>query len=145
MITMAQSAADWRNTHSHGSHAFTHTLTSTKLQPLCAKRQLTYITEFGINFYFTRGRGSKQEYPEKNPDSLPINRWYDTLEEKIQRPGQESNPHPPTLVISLLGQERMPRLTHWATDCRIRPSFQIQLTDQICTVIPSLVAKGSAN
>ena len=26
MVTMAQSAANWRNTHSHGSHAFTHTL-----------------------------------------------------------------------------------------------------------------------
>ena len=31
------------------------------------------------------------------------------LEEKIQRPGRKSNPHPPTLVISSPGQERAPR------------------------------------
>ena len=53
-------------------------------------------------------RGSKPEYPDKNPDSLPAHRYH-ILEEKIQRPGRESNPHPPTLVISSPGQERAPR------------------------------------
>ena len=40
----AQSAANWRNTHtdSRGSQAFTHTLTSTQLQPRSAKRHLSY-------------------------------------------------------------------------------------------------------
>ena len=32
MVTMAQSAANWRNSHSHGSHAFTHIFTSTPVQ-----------------------------------------------------------------------------------------------------------------
>ena len=31
-----------KHAHSRGSHAFTRTLTSTQLQPRCAKRQLTY-------------------------------------------------------------------------------------------------------
>ena len=54
--------------------------------------------------------GSKPEYPEKTSDSLPANRYHIILlEEKIQRPGRESNPHPPTLVISSPGQERAPR------------------------------------
>ena len=30
-----------QHAHSHGSHAFTDTLTSTRLNPLCAKRQLS--------------------------------------------------------------------------------------------------------
>ena len=38
------------------------------------------------------------------------------LEEKIQRPGRDSNPHPPTLVTSSLGQVRALRLTRWATE-----------------------------
>ena len=44
MVTMAQSAAKWRNTHTHMDYiyAFTDTLTSTQLQPCCAKRQLSY-------------------------------------------------------------------------------------------------------
>ena len=42
MVTMAQSTANWCNTHSRGSHAFTHTLISTQLQPRCAKRQVSY-------------------------------------------------------------------------------------------------------
>ena len=43
---------------------------------------------------------------EKTPNSLPANRYH-IVEEKTQRPGRrESNPHPPTLVISSLGQER---------------------------------------
>ena len=77
------------------------------------------ITEFGIKFYFegTSGRGEQTGVSRENSDSLPAN-WYQILNEKIQRPGRESNPHPPTLVISSLGQERVPRLTHWATDHR---------------------------
>ena len=41
MVTMAQSAAHWHNAHTCGSHVFTHTPTSTQLQPHCAKRQLS--------------------------------------------------------------------------------------------------------
>ena len=41
MVTMAQSAANWR--HSHGSHAFTHARTARQLQPHArgAKHQLS--------------------------------------------------------------------------------------------------------
>ena len=91
---MAQSVANWCNMHSRGSHAFTHTFTTT----LCeAPAQLLQNLE--SNFYFegTWGRGSKPEYPEKNPDILPTNRHH-ILEEKIQRPRRDSNPHPPTLA-----------------------------------------------
>ena len=31
-----------QHAHSRGSHTFTHTLTSTQLQPHCAKHQLSY-------------------------------------------------------------------------------------------------------
>jgi hypothetical protein len=107
-----------QHAHSRGSHAFTHTLTSTQLQPRGAKRQLSYYRIWNrFLFEGTWGRGSKPEYPEKTPDSLSANRYH-ILEEKIQRPGRESNPHPPTSVISSLGQEDAPRLTHWATDRR---------------------------
>ena len=111
MVTMAQSAANWRNTHTHvdRTHSLTH-FTSTQLQPRGAKRQLSYyrILESIFIFKVPEGGGSKPEYPEKTPDSLPANRYH-ILEEKIQRPGRESNPHPPTLVISSPGQERAPR------------------------------------
>ena len=65
MVTTAQSAANWRNTHSCGSHAFTHTFTSTQVQKR-AKRQLSYYRIWNQSFYFqgTRGRGNKLEYPE---------------------------------------------------------------------------------
>ena len=43
MVTLAQSSANWHNTHSHRLHAFTHTVfTSTQLQQRGAKRQLSY-------------------------------------------------------------------------------------------------------
>ena len=54
VVTMAQSDANWRNTpHSRGSHAFTHTLTSTAVTTtLCeAPAQLVHNLE-GIDFLF---------------------------------------------------------------------------------------------
>ena len=48
MVTMAESAANWRNTGAHSSQWITrihsHTLTSIQLQPRYAKRQLSYYT-----------------------------------------------------------------------------------------------------
>ena len=47
MATMAQSAVNWRNTHSqsHGSHVFiAHTLTATQLQPRGEPRASTAVT-----------------------------------------------------------------------------------------------------
>ena len=44
MVTIAQSAANWRNT-------FTHTLTSTHLQPRGAKRRLSYyLSQYAGSF-----------------------------------------------------------------------------------------------
>ena len=116
MVTMAQSAVNWR-TLTWITHIHSHTYINTVRTTLCeAPAQLLH--NLGSNFYFkgTWERGSKPEYPEKNPDSLPANRYH-IFEEKIQRPLWGSNPHCQTLVISSLGQEREPRLTHWATDC----------------------------
>ena len=100
------------------AHIYSHTyIINTVTTTLCeAPAQLLHNLQSNLYFEGTWGRGRKPEYPEKPPpDSLPANRYH-RLQEKIQRPGQESNPNPPTLVISSPGQVRAPRLTHWATD-----------------------------
>ena len=79
MVTMAQSQSRklGLHAHSHGSHAFTHTLTElyintvTFTTTLCeAPAQLLQNLE--SNFYFegTWGRRSKPEYPEKTPVTM---------------------------------------------------------------------------
>ena len=76
-VTMAQkSAANWRSAHAahvDRTHSFTH-LHQPQLQPRGAKRQLSYYILLEWNFHF-EGRGSKLEYPDKTPDSLPANRY----------------------------------------------------------------------
>ena len=43
MVTVAQSAANWRNTHTRVNRTNSlHTLASIQLQPRCAKRQRSY-------------------------------------------------------------------------------------------------------
>ena len=103
-----------QHAYSHGSHAFTHTLDiNTVTTTLCeASAQLLHNLESNFNFQGTSGRGSKPEVPRKTTtDSMPANQYH-ILEEKIQLPRRELNPHPPALVISSPGQERTPRLTH---------------------------------
>ena len=58
-----------QHAHSSGSHAFSYTLTSTQLQPRGAKRPAQLLPNLESNFYSegTWERGSKPEYPEKNP------------------------------------------------------------------------------
>ena len=74
------------------------------------------ITEFWIKFYLKVPQGGGAN-PEKTLTACPlIANTY--LEEKIQCPRWESNPHPPTLMISSLGQKLVPHLTHWPTDRR---------------------------
>ena len=80
MVTMAQSAANWRKTHTHVDrmhsvthlhhHSYNHVVQSAS----------SAITEFGIKFLFWRylsvgGGGGKPDYLEKTPDtdSLPTN------------------------------------------------------------------------
>ena len=117
MVTVAKSELVL-HAHSCGSHARIHSHTyinsvTTTLSEVPS--QLLQILE--SNFYFKGpwGRGSRPEYPEKTPDSLPANRYH-ILKEKIQCPRRDSNPHPPTFVISSPGQDCTRHLTHWATD-----------------------------
>ena len=134
---------NWRNTHTHVycTHSPTH-CTSIQLQPHCAKRHPSYYITLESDFYFeaTRwGRRRKPDYPQKNHDSLPANRYnrYNILEDNIQRPGRELNHHPPIFVISSPpgGQKRSPRLIHWATD---RPSLPLDLKIANVSFSPTL-------
>ena len=62
MITMAQSAANWRNTHTRvdRTYSLTH-FTSTQLQPPGAKRQLSYYIIWNIFFLkVPEGRGANR-------------------------------------------------------------------------------------
>ena len=56
MVIMAQSAENWRNTHTHVDPAriHSHTFTSAQLQPRCAKRQFSpYVSvHSGLFFVF---------------------------------------------------------------------------------------------
>ena len=97
-----------QHAHSRWSHAFTHHTYLNTVTTTLRKAPAQQLQNLESIFYFegTWGSGTKPEYPEKNPDSMPANRYHN--------PGWELNPHPPTLVISSLGQERTPRLTYWA-------------------------------
>ena len=72
MVTMAQSAANWRNTHTHveRTHSLTHL--HQHIYNYFVRSATSAIGEFGSNFSFecTRGRGSKPEYPEKAPGRM---------------------------------------------------------------------------
>ena len=99
------------NRHSsHGHHGQSATNCYNHIVPKC---QLSYYRIWNQIFILKvpEERGSKLECLEKTPDGLPANRYH-ILEEEIQRPGWESNPHPLTLVISSPGPERAPHLTH---------------------------------
>ena len=139
MVTTPHSATNCATRHSRGSHTFTHTLTSTQLQPLSTKIQLNYYKSWNhILFWRYLREGEQPEYPEKTPDSLPAN-WYHILlldRKKIQIPRQESNLNPPTLVISLFpGQKHAPRLTHCATDrCRKIQCDEFRQILRVCSM-----------
>ena len=77
MVTMAQSAANWRNTHSRGSHAFTHTLTIHQHSYNRVVRSASSVIAEFCNQIFCEGAGGTQRgsKPEKTPDSLPANRY----------------------------------------------------------------------
>ena len=99
MVIMAQSAVNWHHTHT----------------PVDRTRSLTHLQEHSCNHmvrsactawnkkYILKvpeGGGSKPEYLEKTPDSLPANQYH-ILEDKIQRLRGELNPHPPTLELTV--------------------------------------------
>ena len=118
MVTMAQSAANWRNTHTHvdryidnwlltpsqpwrwyyGDHTHvdrTHsltTLTSTQLQPRCAKCQLSYWNQIFI--LKVPEEGSKSEYLEKTSEKYTSSvntkdgdRWHSLLDQEQNEAG----------------------------------------------------------
>ena len=74
MATMAQSAAKW---HTHVDRTLSLTHLHQYSYNHFVRNAISAITESGFEFYFecTWGRGSKAEYPQKTPDSLPAN-WY---------------------------------------------------------------------
>ena len=87
MVTMAQSAPNWRITHTVTwiARIHSHTYINIATTTLCeAPAQLLQNLESNFFFEGTWGRGGKPEYPEKTPDSLPANRYH-ILEEKFQR------------------------------------------------------------
>ena len=98
MVTMAQSAANWRNTHTHVdcTHLLTH-FTSTQLQPRnCAKRQLSYYGIWNRIFILKvrEGEGANRSTRRKIPDILPANRYHIIIREKnpTSRAGIEPSP-----------------------------------------------------
>ena len=114
MVTMARSITNWCNTHIFmwiariHSHTYIYMCINTELVTTTLCEAPAHLLQ---NLEGTRGKGSKPEYQEKTPDSLPANQYqcYHILQEKVQRPRRELNPHPPT---SSLGQEPVQRLTH---------------------------------
>ena len=130
MVTLDQSAANWRNTHTHVDrmHSLTH-LHHHSYNHVVQSASST-ITEFRINLFILKvpeGVLANWSTWRKPPDSLPGN-WHHILEEKIKSPGRELNCHPPTWMISSPGQECAPHLTHWATDRAMRRSGLNQLS-----------------
>ena len=61
-----------QHTHSRGSHSFTHTLTSTQLQRLCAKRQPSYYIISTESFFFVK-------VPEGGGTNWSILKKYQTI------------------------------------------------------------------
>ena len=88
---MAQSAANWRNTHTHLDRS--HSLTQLH-QRSCnhfVQSASSAITQFGIEL----GRGSKPEYSDKTPNSLPANRYHIIIivgQNPTSRTGLEPSP-----------------------------------------------------
>ena len=77
MVAMAQSAAKWRNRHAHarGSHACTHTVTSTQLQPpRCTKRQLSHYRIWNRVFILKvpEGGGANRSTRRNLPTACPL-------------------------------------------------------------------------
>ena len=114
MATMAQSAANWHNIHSRGSHAFTHTsYINTATTTLCeAPAQLLQILESIVLFWRNLRDGGANRSTRRKPQTAGPLIVITYLEEKIQRPGRESNPHPPTLVHDKLAWPRARAASH---------------------------------
>ena len=75
MVTMAHSAANWRNTHTQvdGMHSLAE-WHQHSYNRVVRKSKLSYYIIWNQIFIFAvpEGGGSKPEYPEKTPDSLPV-------------------------------------------------------------------------
>ena len=63
------------------------------------------ILKVQVNGPVPKRGGSKPDYPEKNPDNQPENRYNIIIRgENFTAPTEDSNPRSLTLVISSLGQ-----------------------------------------
>ena len=95
---------NWRNTHTHVDrlHSLTHFTSTQFTTMLCeAPAHLLQNLESNSILKVAEGGGANRSNQRKTLTAcLLIGITY--LEEKIQHPGRESNPHPPTLVISSL-------------------------------------------
>ena len=73
MVTMAQSTANWRNTHTlvDRTHSLTH-LTSTQLQPRGAKRQLSYYRIWNGCFFTLKvpEEGVANQHTRRKPPTV---------------------------------------------------------------------------
>ena len=84
MVTMAQSAANWCNTHTRVDCTFTYTLTITQLQPR-AKPQLSYCRIWNRLFILNILEGGGANSTRRKPLTACPLIGNTLLEEKIQK------------------------------------------------------------
>ena len=94
MVTMAQSAANWRNTYTHvdRTRAFPDTVTSTQLQPRsCAKQPAQLLQTLESNFYFEGiwGMCTHPPSPQNNNNIKPKNNKNKETQTKQQKTHQK--------------------------------------------------------
>ena len=69
MVTMAQNAVNWRNTHTDRLHSLTHLHQHSHNHVVQSASSAISITEIGIHFLFWRYliEGEQAEIPRENP------------------------------------------------------------------------------
>ena len=136
-MAQTRSAANWRNMHSCGSHAFTHTYTLTSINTVTTtcKEPAQLLQNLESNFILKVPERSKPEYPEKPPTACPLIANHQSQlclsrpgsrmkeesvshiwgEKPVSRTGVEPSPSNIGDITYKLAWPRA-RLTHWATD-----------------------------
>ena len=103
MVTMTQSTAKCATrTLMWIARIHSHTYINTVTTTLCeVPAHLLQNLESNVFLKLPEGGGANRSTRKKNLDSLPANTRYHIFGEKIQCPGRDWNPHPPTLFFSL--------------------------------------------
>ena len=98
MVTIDQSAANWRNTQTQAdrTHPLTHLHQHSYNHWLCAKLKLSYYRNWNQIYILKvpEGGGENWSTQRKNPDSLPAN-WYHIIirgENPTSHTGLEPSP-----------------------------------------------------